>query len=66
MPIFSIYERVSNAHLNRHKTLAVPLSGAPQNSWQSTLSPAGITQWYDRSSNNPVIYLGFPSSQTPS
>ncbi|KAG1438912.1 hypothetical protein G6F56_012473 [Rhizopus delemar] len=60
MFIFSIYERASNARLNCHKTIAVSISGAPLESWQSTLSSAGITQWHDRSSPNAAIYLGFP------
>ncbi|KAG1453633.1 hypothetical protein G6F56_007518 [Rhizopus delemar] len=60
MSIFSIYECASNARLNHYKTIAVSISGAPLESWQSTLSSAGITQWHDRSSPNAAIYLGFP------
>ncbi|KAG1295391.1 hypothetical protein G6F66_004365 [Rhizopus arrhizus] len=43
LDILALYSRASSARLNRHKTLAISLSGQPQQSWQSALSSHGIT-----------------------
>lgn len=58
--LISLYERVSNARLNRDKTVAVSLSGTSQPGWRQTLGDHGITQWHDSSSATAATYLGFP------
>jgi hypothetical protein len=52
--------KASNSLLNYHKTQAFSLSGSPLSDWQDHLSTQGITQWHDRSSPTPLIYLGYP------
>ncbi|KAG1322593.1 hypothetical protein G6F63_013324 [Rhizopus arrhizus] len=64
LDILALYSRASNARLNRHKALAISLSGQPQQSWQSALSSHGITQWHDRSNSTAAIYLGYPLTST--
>jgi hypothetical protein len=51
--------RASNALLNYSKTQAISLSGAPLPSWQDFLTTHHITNWHDRRSPLPLIYLGF-------
>jgi hypothetical protein len=52
--------KASNSLLNYHKTQAFSLSGAPLMEWKSFLFEKDITSWHDRSSANPLTYLGFP------
>lgn len=54
----SMYERASNARLNRDKTLAVSLSGEPQPDIQQALMSANIVKWHDKHSIDAAIYSG--------
>ncbi|KAG0755182.1 hypothetical protein G6F24_012005 [Rhizopus arrhizus] len=47
LDILALYSRASNARLNRHKTLAISLSGQSHQPWQSALSSHGITHFLD-------------------
>jgi hypothetical protein len=57
--IVSVYTRASNALLNYSKTQAISLSGSPLPAWQDFLAMHQITNWHDRNSPLPLIYLGF-------
>lgn len=56
----STYYAASNAMLNTFKTEAFPLSGTPNSGWRQFLHTSDIDKWYDRSSSQPLIYLGYP------
>ncbi|KAG1448084.1 hypothetical protein G6F56_009048 [Rhizopus delemar] len=60
LSIISMYERASNARLNRDKTLAVSLSGEPQPDTQQALTSANMVKWHDKHSTDAAIYLGYP------
>lgn len=65
LQLFDIYSHASNTRLNRHKTMAVSLSGRRQPEWQHILQTEGILHWQDRSSPECVEYLGYPLSNSP-
>jgi hypothetical protein len=54
------YMKASNALLNYRKTIAISLSGSPQPEWREFLATHQIHQMHDRSSTDPVTYLGYP------
>ncbi|KAG0770823.1 hypothetical protein G6F22_017055 [Rhizopus arrhizus] len=58
-----LYSQASNAKVNFHKTEAFALSGSRSSYsrvWRIPLLQYQIHSWHDSSSNQPVIYLGFP------
>ncbi|KAK4520293.1 uncharacterized protein ATC70_008426 [Mucor velutinosus] len=54
------YMKASNALLNYRKTIAISLSGHPQPDWREFLATHQIHQMHDRTSPDPVTYLGYP------
>ncbi|KAG1167868.1 hypothetical protein G6F36_012411 [Rhizopus arrhizus] len=60
LQLVSLYGRASNAKLNRHKTLAVSLSGEEQLEWRTMLNANRILQWHDNKDPTAAIYLGYP------
>ncbi|KAK4521393.1 uncharacterized protein ATC70_012008 [Mucor velutinosus] len=54
------YMKASNALLNYRKTIAISLSGQPQPDWREFLATHQIHQMHDRTSPDPVTYLGYP------
>lgn len=63
--LLTTYSIASNAKLNIEKTQAFSLSGDSLTDWQNFLTSHNITQWFDQSSRNYIIYLGFPLLYTP-
>ncbi|KAG1558904.1 hypothetical protein G6F49_004084 [Rhizopus delemar] len=58
--LIACYNQASNAKMNYDKTVAFSVSGVPHPHWLPALAPYGITQWHDRRSAEPLIYLGYP------
>ncbi|CEP08653.1 hypothetical protein, partial, partial [Parasitella parasitica] len=54
------YMKASNALLNYSNTIAMSLSGRPQLEWRDFLASHNIHQMHDRTSPDPVTYLGYP------
>lgn len=65
MAHLNVYSLASNAKINTHKTHAISLSGHRSHQWQQQLERYGIHSWYDNTSTQALVYLGYPLYSTP-
>ena len=59
------YSLASNATINKDKTHAISLSGSPSSSLRTHLESQGIRSWFDQTSEQALVYLGYPLYHTP-
>ncbi|KAG1045890.1 hypothetical protein G6F43_011211 [Rhizopus delemar] len=58
--LIACYNQASNTKMNYDEIVASSVSGIPHPHCLPALASYGITQWHDRRSVKPLIYLGYP------